>query len=631
MKRILKRILALISVFLIFAVSLAALLIYHQPMKDQSFNLSLLAEDGQTTPVDSKGWTVYTYNRGQKKILEGNGFGAYFSLDYPGQTFYFSRILNEELDSPTIRISAVNCSVSVFLDNSLLYTDFPQLEQTIGELELPMQEEDRNDPITLTLPSDYHNHTLTIAQSSPLQSELQSIDSLTVFPCDVTLYCGYSYESALISKASHILIPASLFFALGTVLLILYLRNAFTDHIYTGLLIFAISAMLKMCSTLVKAPFFSHYLGELPWDLHSLFFHLSITALLLFMTTRSTTLFRPVSGCITLIQLTYIFCRITPDSPLLAPVSFYSLSAAFFLCFAQWKTGNLFFKRFSVTSLAVLGGFAVILLLSLAFSYITAADFLKTLAADLQNNNFVLSIQILFLLCFLSCIITLTIEIFEQEALKKTELSLVKARSQLAMESYRNLCQQSEELMMIRHDTAKHYMVLSTMAKEAPEQLPGYIQELIGQLQSVPAVIKTRNSMLNIIINGKIGIAASKGIKIEIIRSDAPETLPLSDTELCSLVINILDNALNAISELPENQAYIKIDLHCAKSYFLFTCENPYKKQEKSMKKTVLPGHGYGLKIIYRIMEKWGNMITVSATENHFKISVALPLFPPSE
>lgn len=99
--------------------------------------------------------------------------GGYLGLDYPGQTFYYSRKLTEKLDSPTLQISAVNRSVAVFLDDTMLYTDCPEQDGGIGELELPMLEFDRMEPVTVSLPPDYLGHTLTIAQASPVISELQ--------------------------------------------------------------------------------------------------------------------------------------------------------------------------------------------------------------------------------------------------------------------------------------------------------------------------------------------------------------------------------------------------------------------------------------------------------------------------
>ena len=144
--------------------ALTILMIYSHSMDDTSYNLSLLADDGQEA-TEEKGWSVYINNNGNIKGLTPDGIGGYTGLDYAGQTFYFSRIMSESVDDPMLRIGVVNRTVSVFLDGNLIYTDCPDLDNRIGYLELPMLEFDKAEPVVITLPADYVGHTLTIAQS----------------------------------------------------------------------------------------------------------------------------------------------------------------------------------------------------------------------------------------------------------------------------------------------------------------------------------------------------------------------------------------------------------------------------------------------------------------------------------
>ena len=76
-----------------------------------------------------------------------------------GQTFYFSRVLSEEVDSPTLRLDTSISSVAVFLDGALIYTDCPELNNRIGDLRLPMLEWYREEPVLVTLPENYQGKT----------------------------------------------------------------------------------------------------------------------------------------------------------------------------------------------------------------------------------------------------------------------------------------------------------------------------------------------------------------------------------------------------------------------------------------------------------------------------------------
>ena len=177
---------------------------YTVPMEDATYDLSLVWE-GEAIPegwkYDQKGWSVFTQEREQAVPLTPDGTGGFTGLQEAGQTFYYSRALSEILDSPTLRLDTANRSMAVFLDGELLYTDCPEQDNRIGYLRLPMLGWDRTEPIVLSLPPDYVGKTLTIAQSTGLGEKQEPEADPTVWPCSIQLYCGYSYESGLISES----------------------------------------------------------------------------------------------------------------------------------------------------------------------------------------------------------------------------------------------------------------------------------------------------------------------------------------------------------------------------------------------------------------------------------------------
>ena len=636
-----------LSIFLsliLCAVSAIAVFYYTQPMEDKSYNLSLLPEDGQEWEGE-KGWTVYSDQQGERKSLIPDGFGGYDGLDYAGQTFYYSREMTEKLDSPTLRIDVANRTISVFLDGTLIYTDCPDADNRIGYLELPMLEFDKSEPVVISLPLDYVGHILTIAQSTPLYSEKQTeID--TVFPCEVTLYCGYSYESGLIAETSQTMIPAVLLFALEILLLIAFVWNTTLGSVTPSLPVLAAAAFFQMCGILAQAPFFYQYFKVLPIDLVWLSFHLSVGALLLFITLKSKKLRWLLVGATILqwcsialyclIQCTslleygdlYIFIVNLPQY-----IGFAALLAVLICSVLQWKKGIRFFHNYSIAAIIITGIYAALILVSPAFSSDYAKSVFERIFNDALNLMPVFTLQLIWYLCLISGIISIIIELVEKESTRRTENAVLTARNELAMESYENLCRQSEEIMMLRHDTMKHYELLYTMAQQNPKQLPDYLEQLIGEMKEIRPVVQSGNQMLDIIINGKLGIAADKGITVEIIRSQAPEKLPLTDTQLCSLITNILDNAIAAASACDVKNPYIKLDFHCKNNNFVFLCENTMNPEQSSHRRTnerqqkiPMSEHGYGLKIIRRIMKNFDDMISIENYGNIFKLSIIIPL-----
>lgn len=213
---------------------------------------------------DQKGWTVFTRKGEAVTELVPDGFGGVDRLGELGQTFCFSRVLSEEVDNPTLRLDAAISSVVVFLDGALIYTDCPELDNRIGDLRLSMLDWVREEPVPVTLSQNYQGKTLTVAQSTdPSGGELAE-PSATVWPCAVTLCCGYAYESVLVAENFRTAVPAALAFAAGTLLLALFLRQAFQGRLA---LAFLPSAQL----------------GPLPVNVSALARELSLTLLLVFL------------------------------------------------------------------------------------------------------------------------------------------------------------------------------------------------------------------------------------------------------------------------------------------------------------------------------------------------------------
>lgn len=636
MKQLPKLIAALFLAVLFCIPAAFAVFYYTQPMEDVSYRLFWLGDDGEDDWNGGDGWTVYTEEAGNRTLLPAEGVGGYSGLSYSGQTFYYSKELTEESDSPMLKIDAVNRTVSVFLDGEMIYTDCPELDNRIGYLALPMLEYDRTESVTVSLPPDYQGKTLTIAQSTAV-SEKQEDDG-TVYPCEVTLYCGYAYESGLIAASARTMIPAVLLFSLLLFLLAAFIWNS-SQRVFTAKpLIFALAVLFQMCSVLSKADFFYQYFGALPLDPADMFFHFSVGAFLLFLTLYASRLRLLFAGA-TLLQWIsvllsfaiqtgtfleygdlYVFFMSLPQI-----TGFLALAAVLTGAFILWKWGIRFFRHMAQTALFLMIGYLLFLAVSIPILPDYATSVLTRLAEEVILHLPVFSLTLLWNLCLISGLAAVLSDFIEQLSRRRTELEVLSSKNRLALESYENLRLQSEEVMMLRHDTMKHYTLLRSMIKDNPEQVSGYLEELIGQAERIRPVISCRNQTLNILLNGKLGIARAKGIETEIDRCDAPEKLPLSDPELCSLILNILDNAINAASV--SQKPLIRLDFHCKAQHFVFSCENSVPDKASDNIKTPTPEHGYGLKIIRQIMKRFGdNMLSMEQTGNIYRITAVIPL-----
>lgn len=607
------------------------LTIYTKPMEDISLDLSLSSADNaeEVAPedFDNKGWTVYTQEGELKSLLEPDGFGGYLGIE-PGQTLYFSRVLEEDLDSPTLQLSPADRKFSVWLDNALIYTDCPELENKIGHVTLPMNDWDRSDKILISLPLDYYGKTLTIAQSTPAFTEASSIRA---YPTDVILYCGYAYESSLISESFTTAFSASIFFVFGLILLIAMVWN-----LDIRLLLLALVPFLWMIHSLQNTSFFYTYFGTTENSIFSALDIVSTGIVLLFLALR-TGKYRKLQLGITLAYIlsviVYIVILLKNDGIAYGDtfanffiygvphwLGFISFVSLFLGTFCFWHKENSFYQIFRFLGTILVVGYWGILLVTDS----QATLHQLVLSAIDQNISYIFYRTSWAITA--ATLLTSIVDALQTQVNRRMEKRLLEKQKELTLASYENLRRQHEEIMMIRHDMMNHFHTLNDLSTE--DQVKSYLEEIIGQNQNVRPIIQSGNQMLDIILNNKLSTAMDAGIKVEIVKVSAPAKLPVTDADLCSLMMNIMDNAISAASSAKVETPYIRLDIHEKNDYLTIVCENSANSSEikKEAKKETVQKHGLGLKIIRGITKRYQGLFENKFSKNSYKIQIAIPL-----
>lgn len=621
--------------FLVIAVAVCfffgtVLLIYVPPMEDVSIDLSLVPlEDAFFTDpedFDNKGWTVYIQEEDTRQELIGDGFGGYPGLEL-GQTFYFSRVMEEDLDSPTLQIGAGENTYSVWLDDVLLYTDCPELDRRIGYQTLPMNGWYRSEAILISLPPDYPGKTLTIAQSFPEYAETQTIRAI---PTPVRLYCGYAYESTLISESFQCAFYSLFLFILGVLLSAgaIIMRD-------TSFVCLALASFLHMVRALIGTSFYPHYFDTTRNTPLANLLQFSTILLLLFLIMRMQT-HRIIPAILT---GTYT-AAVLIDSIRLLIYPVFDAEHPYWniLSFSHWIVlidiivilfiGGIFLRRQNLFFMMLIPLICTLVPLHL----VSDLTILGTDTLVMQLNAFLMSGHVDFLSnrllvsVYLASLITATYEAVCTLIRRRAEAAAMEEHRDMLLGSYENMRHQNEEVMRLRHDMNAHYETLRGMVSDGPAA--AYLDDLIGKNKKVRSVVQTGNKMLDIILNSKLGTAEDLGIRCEIVRANAPEHLPMSDTDLCSLVMNILNNAITAASSSGFAEPYIRLDIHVKNGFFALTCENSAAAQSPSKlpEKETVPKHGLGMKIVGNIVTGQKGLIETAAEENLYTVRIAIPL-----
>ncbi len=182
-----------------------------------------------------------------------------------------------------------------------------------------------------------------------------------------------------------------------------------------------------------------------------------------------------------------------------------------------------------------------------------------------------------------------------------------------------------------RHDYRNHIQVMKAYAADGNlEAIQSYLDELDTDLSTVDTVIKTGNAMADAILNSKISLANSKNIPVH---ADAhiPLALTTSEIDLCVIIGNLFDNAIEASLKLPEEERMIRVymDMKNTQLYISFTNFTSTKKLSKvgNLFKTTKSGdgHGFGLVRIDNIVERLDGYISRNSEDGAFTTEILLP------
>ncbi|MBO5523442.1 MAG: sensor histidine kinase, partial [Roseburia sp.] len=132
------------------------------------------------------------------------------------------------------------------------------------------------------------------------------------------------------------------------------------------------------------------------------------------------------------------------------------------------------------------------------------------------------------------------------------------------------------------------------------------------------------NSTIDTLINFKYAAAKEMGISFQL-KIFVPECLPVNECDLGVVIGNALDNAIEATRDCLEHEKVIRIVMGVKKEAFVVIIKNPYEHRLKKDKtgelastKEESKGHGYGVRAIKHVVEKYHGEVLIEETPEQF-------------
>lgn len=214
--------------------------------------------------------------------------------------------------------------------------------------------------------------------------------------------------------------------------------------------------------------------------------------------------------------------------------------------------------------------------------------------------------------------------------LKKREKDIATYQADLIKTHYNEVENMYREMRVWRHNYKNHIQVLKSYAAAKDfEGIQDYLESLDLELDRIEPQIKTGNKMTDAIMNSKISLARANNIQV-ICDAHVALALKTPEIDLCTIIGNLFDNAIEANLQLPESQRLIRIymDMKNTQLYISFTNMTKQKKQPKIngfFPSTKGKNRGLGLMSMDRIIEKYGGYLSRNSEDGAFTTEILLP------
>lgn len=240
-----------------------------------------------------------------------------------------------------------------------------------------------------------------------------------------------------------------------------------------------------------------------------------------------------------------------------------------------------------------------------------------------------ISLFLVLLVCTLICFEFMHIIFFEKYMNyrnKCQEVVMLKQKNNLQYEYYKEQIETYENMRIIYHDL-KNHMLISEFSSS-------YQDRIKNKLKGFEKFDDTNSTILNILLWKKCNEAHDKGIEIKINVSQVNLDF-MDDMDICSIVGNILDNAIEACSDIADNSIpEIMVNIKQIKKFIVFKIENDcientrVQLKDNVFRTTKLNKdvHGIGLSSIKRTVEKYDGNSEFSCLDDRFVTEILIPI-----
>ena len=181
-----------------------------------------------------------------------------------------------------------------------------------------------------------------------------------------------------------------------------------------------------------------------------------------------------------------------------------------------------------------------------------------------------------------------------------------------------------------RHDYHNHMQTLKAyLSMNQLTEMSEYLDHLEEDLDSIDIAIKTGNTSVNAILSSKVSIAQRNNINVNC-KASVPPQLKISDVHLCTIIGNLLDNAIESCQKLDVDKRFIRIYIGLFKEQLYISVTNSTNQTHRKKLTELITSkkgeHGFGLRRIDKIVDQYDGYLNRKNEPGGFATEIMLPL-----
>lgn len=263
----------------------------------------------------------------------------------------------------------------------------------------------------------------------------------------------------------------------------------------------------------------------------------------------------------------------------------------------------------------------VVMLIALPISSFIVLAVLSNFIFGINDISSIVLVTIASALLLISNLIVFFVfDYLEKQKAKEMEISMHSLQLEMEKQYYLDLTNKYIMSNKTFHDLKHKLYAIETLMNDDFDLAKAEIKSACDIVESAQNMKYTGNDAVDSLLNSKVAVAKDKGVDVKI-TSMVADFSRFKIIDICVILGNIFDNAISATCQLDDNKTII-IEIKQVVEKISITMTNPINENKKVKRDKYL--HGYGLKSVHEIVDKYDGDCRYGTQDEKFIINILL-------